>query len=99
MTETGKPLHDHRAAILGSIRQSLGKADEPAAIAAEYAGITRSYSRTGRRDQRELLEFFAERLVEYDAGVYRAETSEIAGTIAQILTTRGKTVPGWICFR
>ena len=38
----------------------------------------------------ELVDFFEDRLREYDAGVYRAELNAIASTISAILTKRGK---------
>jgi L-lactate dehydrogenase complex protein LldG len=86
MTETSQ----HRSTILTSIRRALGTAQTPDAIAAEYASIQRTYRRYGAMDQNALLDFFEDRLHEYDAGVYRASPDAIASTIAEILTKRGK---------
>ena len=87
MAEAG----NHRAAILGSIRRSLGASESADAIAAEYAAIPRTYARSSELDQRAVMELFEDRLVEYDAGVYHATAASIAGVVAEILTARGKT--------
>jgi L-lactate dehydrogenase complex protein LldG len=81
---------NHRAAILDSIRRSLGMSDAPAAIATEYASIARTYTRSSGVDRRAVLELFADRLLEYDAGVYRAGADAISGVIEEILAARGK---------
>jgi L-lactate dehydrogenase complex protein LldG len=81
---------DDRAAILGDIRRSLGEAAVPAAIAAEYAAIARGYKRVGALSSHDLLELFVDRLLEYDAGVYRIASDAIAETVAEVLTRRGK---------
>ena len=81
---------DHRAAILGSIRKALGQASSKDAIAEEYAAIPRTYTKTGGMERAALLAHFEERLVEYDAGVYRAAKDGIAAKVAEILTARGK---------
>jgi len=81
---------DHRAAILGSIRRSLGMAASKDAIAAEYAAIPRTYAKSGEMDRRALLAHFEERLLEYDAGVYRTAKDGIAAAVAEILTARKK---------
>jgi len=82
---------NHRAAILDSIRRSLGASETPESIALEYATISRTYTRASGLDQRAVVELFADRLLEYDAGVYHAETRSISGVVAEILKTRGKT--------
>jgi L-lactate dehydrogenase complex protein LldG len=81
---------NHRAAILDSIRRSLGTSEVPDAIAAEYAAIGRTYTRSSAMDHHAVLELFADRLGEYDAGVYRASTQSISSVIADILVARGK---------
>jgi len=86
MTETSH----HRATILASIRLSLGTPQTADQIAAEYATIKRTYRRYGTMNHDELVDFFEDRLREYDAGVYRAELNAIASTISAILTKRGK---------
>ena len=87
------PMSDstnHRAAVLDSIRRSLGKADSPSAIAAEYEAIPRAYNRSSPLARRAGLELFADRLGEYDAGVYRAEAAKISIAVAEILAVRRK---------
>jgi L-lactate dehydrogenase complex protein LldG len=80
-----------RTKILGEIRRSLGgEALMPAAIAAEYAAIARSYAQASVLSRHDLLELFVDRLLEYDAGVYRIASDAIAETVAEVLTRRGK---------
>jgi len=81
---------DHRAAILGSVRKALGAAATKDEIAAEYAAIPRTYSKSGTMERPALLAHFEERLLEYDAGVYRAAPGEIAAKVAEILAARKK---------
>ena len=82
---------NHRAAILGSIRRSLGEPATVVAIAAEYAAIERTYTRTSRLDKHAVLDLFEDRLREYDAGVYHANLQSISRVVAEILVARGKT--------
>ena len=84
-------MASHRETILASIRMSLGASSPAEAIAAEYAAIPRSYTQSGKMGREELLEFFTDRLVEYDAGVYRLSAAEIPMKIAEILKGRGKS--------
>lgn len=83
-----------RERILGSVRGALDvagvRAASEAAIAAEYAAIPRTYSQASTLNEHDLLELFVERLVDYDAGVYRVSESAIATTVAEILDKRGK---------
>jgi L-lactate dehydrogenase complex protein LldG len=81
---------NHRAAILGSIRNALISKKSPDSIAAEYAAIARSYTRSSNAGMHAVIELFADRLLEYDAGVYRASGANISSVIAEVLTTRGK---------
>lgn len=60
------------------------------AIAAEYAAIPRTYAQATTLSEHALLELFVERLVDYDAGVYRVGEDAIAETVAEVLTRRGK---------
>jgi L-lactate dehydrogenase complex protein LldG len=83
-------ITDHRAAILGSIRRALGAASLKDTIAAEYAAIPRTYAKSGDMDRVALLAHFEERLLEYDAGVYRAAKGGVAAAVAEILTVRKK---------
>jgi L-lactate dehydrogenase complex protein LldG len=80
-----------RAKILGEIRRSLGgEAQSPVAIAGEYDAIPRSYAQSSVLSRHDLLELFVDRLLEYEAGVYRIASDAIAETVAEVLTRRGK---------
>jgi L-lactate dehydrogenase complex protein LldG len=81
---------NHRATILSSIRMSLGASQIPAVIAAEYAAIPRTYTQDDALDRDALLELFTDRLLEYDAGVYRGTSGSIASVVAEVLEARGK---------
>jgi L-lactate dehydrogenase complex protein LldG len=81
---------NHRAAILGSIRRSLGASESPSAIAQEYAAIARTYTRSSMSSARAVVELFEDRLREYDAGVYHSSAGSVADAIAEVLTARGK---------
>lgn len=77
-----------RVAILESIRTSLGAQSTPAQIAEEYAALPRDYKRSSTLDSSALLDLFQNRLEEYDAGVYRTTSAQIAATIAGIVESR-----------
>ena len=79
-----------RAAILESIRTSLGAQSTPAQIAEEYAALPRDYKRSSTLDSSALRDLFQNRLEEYDAGVYRTTSAQIAATIAGIVESRKK---------
>ena len=86
-----------RTAILSSIRSALRSSMDAAGIADEYAAIPRTYKRAGTLGRDALLDLFAHRLGEYDAGVSRCSVEKISEEIAMILGTRGRTkivVPG-----
>jgi L-lactate dehydrogenase complex protein LldG len=80
-----------RAVILSSIRRSLGVLETAPSIQAEYAAIPRSYAQSNSLDECAILELFADRLREYDAGVYVANAPSISRVIKEILKSRGKT--------
>jgi L-lactate dehydrogenase complex protein LldG len=79
-----------RATILASIRHALGEAQSPAKIATEYAALPRAYTRSSATSKQDLVELFADRLHEYDAGVHYASAEDIPHTIAAILSRRGR---------
>jgi L-lactate dehydrogenase complex protein LldG len=81
---------NHRAAILNSIRRSLGASESPSAIAQEYAVIARTYTRSSVSSVHAIVELFEDRLREYDAGVYHASAESVSDTIAEVLTARSK---------
>jgi L-lactate dehydrogenase complex protein LldG len=84
------PQLSHRGKILASIRLSLGESKDAAAIAAEYAAIPRGYAQSNELTREAVVALFEERLLEYDAGVYRTSVGAIAETIREVLTARGK---------
>ena len=79
-----------RSRILASIRMSLGASTTPEAIAAEYGAIARNYRRSSAVGDHALLDLFTDRLLEYDAGVYRTSREHIAAIVAEILVLRTK---------
>jgi L-lactate dehydrogenase complex protein LldG len=83
-------LNSQREKILASIRIALGERKDGSAIAAEYAAIPRGYAQSNQLTREAVVALFEERLLEYDAGVYRTNVGEIAATIREVLTTRGK---------
>ena len=74
-----------RTAILSSIRSALRSSMDAAGIADEYAAIPRTYKRAGTLGRDALLDLFAHRLGEYDAGVSRCSVEKISEEIARIL--------------
>ena len=89
MAEASRPI-TQRERILASIRMSLGERKEAAAIAADYAAIPRGYAQSTELTREAVVALFEERLLEYDAGVYRTSVGEIAATIRDVLSARGK---------
>jgi L-lactate dehydrogenase complex protein LldG len=81
---------NHRAAILNSVRRSLGSSEPPSAIATEYAAIGRTYTCFSEASPSAIVELFEDRLREYDAGVYIVSAESVSDTIAEILGVRGK---------
>ncbi len=88
---------DARTAILNSIRSALGRSMDASGIAAEYDAIPRAYKREGTLGRDALMDLFAHRLAEYDAGVTRCSVEKISEEIARILEARGRrkiAIPG-----
>jgi L-lactate dehydrogenase complex protein LldG len=82
-----------RAAILSSIRSAYADDQTPD----DYATVPRDYIRAGALDVDARLTLFADRLREYDAGVYFVSADAIASTISSILAERDKRrilIPG-----
>jgi L-lactate dehydrogenase complex protein LldG len=79
-----------RSRILASIRMSLGASSTAEAIAAEYGTISHSYTRSSVADEHARLHLFTDRLLEYDAGVYRSSREGIAATVAEIFVLQTK---------
>jgi L-lactate dehydrogenase complex protein LldG len=78
-----------RDEVLGRIRRALGGASTAEARAAEYAALPREYHADPDADRGAVVALFVERLHDYGAAVYPCPESEIAETVAAVLTARG----------
>jgi L-lactate dehydrogenase complex protein LldG len=79
-----------REDVLGRIRKAIGGGgSQSAVIREEWQAIPREYKRVGELEHDAVLEQLEDRLRDYDANVVRAETSELAETIARLLAERG----------
>ena len=78
--------------ILARIERALaaGGPRMPEDRARDYETLPRPYRQAGTLDQAARLSLFEDRLHDYNAVVYRCAEPQIAATIAQALTTRGK---------
>ena len=76
-----------REEILARIQQACPTSTEDAA--AGYALITREYQQMARLGREEILGLLTERLIEYDAHVYRACETEVAALCGEIFARRG----------
>lgn len=81
-----------RTEVLHRIRAATGGSAPAEAIEAEWESIDRAYRSTPRGDSAAVLALLEDRLRDYDAGVYRCLSAEVAGLSARILGERGKTV-------
>jgi L-lactate dehydrogenase complex protein LldG len=78
-----------RDEVLRAIRLAAGGATPTRA--ADYDRVTREYRKTGSLDAHEVRELFLDRLRDYGCGVYECRAGEIAGTVARILSEKGKS--------
>jgi L-lactate dehydrogenase complex protein LldG len=78
-----------RTGILAKVGAATG--DHSAARDAEYTAIPREFVRHGNSGAEETLNLLTGRLRDYDAGVYRCAVSDIARTVAEAMTIRGKS--------
>jgi len=74
--------------ILAKIRQANGTA--AASAADDFAVLPRNYRNAIAATLAERTELFVDRLVDYDAKVYRCREHDIAATVANALTMNGK---------
>ena len=74
--------------IFGRIREAAGIASVERA--AEYSAIARGYHQLGGLDPDARLSLFTDRLIDYDAVVYRCAESEAPATVLKAMTARGK---------
>jgi L-lactate dehydrogenase complex protein LldG len=78
-----------REAILEKVTQAVG--DHSASCDGEYSAIVRNYRHQGRAATGDILDLLADRLHDYDAGVYRCTRDEIAPTVARAMESRKKS--------
>jgi L-lactate dehydrogenase complex protein LldG len=78
-----------RESILAGVRSAIGNHGD--ACEAEYAAIARDYRHHGQLGAEEILNLFASRLQDYDAGVYLCQPGEVPQTVAAAMAARGKT--------
>lgn len=76
-----------REAILRAVRDATAGASPPEPVA-------RTYRRAGERSRRELIDLFAERLVDYRATVRRPRAAELGEAIAELAPGRIGIPPG-----
>lgn len=77
-----------REEILERIRNAAG--GPPVPRAADYAALERTYDQQGTLDLEARLKLFTERLIDYDAVVYRCDPSGLPAAITEAMTARGK---------
>ncbi|MGD0498220.1 MAG: LUD domain-containing protein [Bryobacteraceae bacterium] len=77
-----------REEILDRIRRAVGA--RPADRMADYAAVPREYRQCGSLDPAACLDLLADRLRDYEAGVYRCARADLPAMIAQAATARGK---------
>lgn len=91
-TEVGATIDSSsaRAEILRRIRAANRGASEGSRAAQQWAEIPRNYRRTPNLSHEQILDLLADRLRDYDAHVQRSPESQIASTIASMLSARGR---------
>ncbi len=75
-----------REEILARVRQACPANAEDAT--ADYSRIVRQYQQTANLDREDILRLLTERLIEYDAHVYRARETEVAGLCGELFARR-----------
>jgi L-lactate dehydrogenase complex protein LldG len=78
-----------RDEILARVRRAVG--DHSPVREAEYDAIPRDYRREGASSREDVLNLLADRLTDYDTGVYHCTSPGISATVAAIMAKRGKT--------
>lgn len=79
-----------RNTILAKIQAAVG--DHKPVRESEYAAIPRNYRRSDESSREQVLELLANRLHDYDAGVYRCTRTNIAQAIETAMVARGKSI-------
>lgn len=99
VTEVGATVDSSaaRAEILRRIRQANRGVADGSRAAQQWNAIERGYRRVATRSREQILELLEDRLRDYDAHVVRARASDVAATVARMLTERERrrfVVPG-----
>jgi L-lactate dehydrogenase complex protein LldG len=79
-----------REEILRRVRTATGGASTEKEARTAWNAVPRQYKRKGVRQRELVLELFEDRLRDYDAGVVRCERSDVARSVAGMLSERGK---------
>ena len=77
-----------REDILNRIRRATGSKEQDRAR--DYGAIARDYRRSGTLEAAARVDLLADRLRDYNAGVYVCKELQLAETIAHVLAARGK---------
>ena len=80
-----------RTEVLRRIRAATHGSASAETIDAGWQGIERAYRSKAGRDRAAVLDLLEDRLRDYDAGVYRSSSAEVALLAVRILGERGKT--------
>jgi L-lactate dehydrogenase complex protein LldG len=78
-----------RDEILSRIRKSTAATNE-AETEREWAGIQRSFRRTGTLTSQQRISLFCDRLHDYGAGVHESSREQLRTVISRVLAQRGK---------
>jgi L-lactate dehydrogenase complex protein LldG len=81
---------DARSEILARIRTAVGNGIARPNPAETWQAIPRAYRQTGTLSNAACVDLLEERLCDYGARVYRAQSTEIAVTVAEALRLRNK---------
>lgn len=80
-------MSNAREAILQRIGKAKGVSSADAAALA-YAGIQRTYQQRASMARGAIIDLLIERLIDYDANVYRASASEVGARVQEVLAQR-----------
>ena len=82
-------MNDARANILERIRAANQGAGSIVAAQAEWTRISRKYSAQNQFSKKEMIELLQDRLLDYDAKVWRTAASELTATLATTFMDAG----------
>lgn len=89
-TGNGQESSAARIEILRRIRAAKGGSADASLVRQQWQEIHRDYRRSPDLSREQVLDLLEDRLRDYDATVIRAAESEIAETVARMLTERGR---------